>query len=431
MKFFFINLILVLYLSGCASKVDDKNSNNRIPILSYSSDLLISQKLNPNEIILSNPIKVNYWSQAGQNPQNNLPHISSDLKFKNKEKLLKDNGSFTNTIQPIYFEGNICNVNTKGFLKCFSVESNQINFEIDLRIDGEDNYDILRGGIAYFDDQIILADGYGQVKAISSLDGNIIWERNIEFPILSAPIIYRGYIYLITLNNKLYALDLMTGDIKWNFQTVFDDKKSLFTGVPAAIENIIIAPFSNGEIIAFLHDTGNIIWSENVSKISSLSNFDIKDISANPIISDGKTYTISKNGRLVATNINNGSMVWFLEISGANSPLVSNMQLYVIDNEARLICVNKISGDIYWITQLDKNKKNKKMGKRNNWKGPFLINGLLYALSSHGELISVSPKTSEILSSKNINISGITIDPVIVSENIFIMDKKSNVYKLD
>ena len=48
--------------------------------------------------------------------------------------------------------------------------------------------------------------------------------------------------------------------------------------MPAATENIIIVPFSNGEIIAFLHDTGNIIWSENVSKISSLSNFDIKDI---------------------------------------------------------------------------------------------------------------------------------------------------------
>ena len=431
MKFLFINLILVLYLSGCVSKVDEKNSNNRIPILSYSSDLLISQELSPNEIILSDPIEVNYWSQSGQNPQNNLPHIFSDLKFTNREKILKDNGSFTNTIQPIYFEDNICNVNTKGFLRCFSLETNQIKFEIDLRIDSEENYEILRGGIAYFDDQIILADGYGQVKVISSSDGNIIWEKNIEFPILSAPIIYRGHIYFITLNNKLYALDLVTGDIKWNFQTVFDDKKSLFTGVPAATENIIIVPFSNGEIIAFLHDTGNIIWSENVSKISSLSNFDIKDIAANPIISDGKTYTVSKNGRLIATNIINGSMAWSLEISGANSPLISNMQLYVIDSESRLICVNKISGNIYWITQLDKNKKNKKTGKSNNWKGPFLIDGLLYVLSTHGELISVSPKTSKILSSKNINISGITIDPIIISKNIFIMDKKSNIYKLN
>jgi outer membrane protein assembly factor BamB len=431
MKLIIINLTLVLFLVSCANKVDEKKLNDRISVLSYASDLSASQELNLNEIILSQPIEVNYWSQSGQNPQNNLPHIFSNIRFENTRKILKDSGSATNTIQPIYFEGSLCNVSTKGILRCINLETEEVKFEIDLSIDSEENYEIIRGGIAYFDEQIVLVDGYGQVKVISSLDGSIIWEKNINLSILSAPIIYRGYIYFITLNNKIYALSLTDGNIKWSFQTVFDDKKSLFSGVPAAVENVIVAPFSNGEIISFIYDTGNIIWTENVSKISSLSNFDIKDIAANPIISDGKAYTLSNNGRLIATNIINGSLAWSLEISGSNSPLVSNMQLYVIDNEARLICTNKISGEIYWITQLEKNKKGRKNGKSNNWKGPYLINGILYALSSHGEIVSISPLTSEILSSKNINISGISIDPVVVSKNIFIMDNKSNVYKLD
>ena len=431
MRFIIINLILIFCLVGCANKADEKKINDRISILSYASDLSVDKELNLNEIVLSQPVEVNYWSQSGQNPQNNLPHILSDIRFENKKKILKDVGKVTNTIQPIYFEGKLCNVNTKGTLRCINIETNEIKFEVNLSIDSEKNYDVIRGGIAYFDDQIILADGYGQVKVISSSDGSIIWEKNIELPILSAPIVYRGYIYFITLNNKIYALNLMDGEIKWSFQTVFDDKKSLFSGVPAAIENVIIAPFSNGEIIAFIYDTGNIIWSESVAKISSLSNFDIKDIAANPIISDGKAYTLSNNGRLIATNIINGSLAWSLEISGANSPIISNAQLYVIDNEARLICVNKVSGKIYWITQLEKNKKGKKAGKNNNWKGPYLINGILYALSSHGEIVSVSPLSGEFFSSKNINISGISINPVVVSKNIFIMDNKSNVYKLD
>jgi len=431
MKLIIINLTLVLFLVSCANKVDEKKLNDRISVLSYASDLSASQELNLNEIILSQPIEVNYWSQSGQNPQNNLPHIFSNIRFENTRKILKDSGSATNTIQPIYFEGSLCNVSTKGILRCINLETEEVKFEIDLSIDSEENYEIIRGGIAYFDEQIVLVDGYGQVKVISSLDGSIIWEKNINLSILSAPIIYRGYIYFITLNNKIYALSLTDGNIKWSFQTVFDDKKSLFSGVPAAVENVIVAPFSNGEIISFIYDTGNIIWTENVSKISSLSNFDIKDIAANPIISDGKAYTLSNNGRLIATNIINGSLAWSLEISGSNSPLVSNMQLYIIDNEARLICTNKISGEIYWITQLEKNKKGRKNGKSNNWKGPYLINGILYALSSHGEIVSISPLTSEILSSKNINISGISIDPVVVSKNIFIMDNKSNVYKLD
>ena len=430
MRFVVTNLLLLFLLSNCASN-SDKKLNDRISVLSYSSDLLISTKLDSKNIILSQAREVNYWSQSGQNPQNNLSHIYSDLKFENKKKILKDSNSATNTIQPIYFEGNLCNVSTKGFLRCLDTNTEEILFEVDLKTEFEENYDIIRGGLAYFDDQIVLADGYGQVKVFSGIDGSIIWENNINLPILSAPIIYRGYIYFITLNNKIYAMDFTTGEVKWSFQTIFDDKKSLFTGVPAAIDNIIIAPFSNGEIIAFIYDTGSILWSENVSKVSSLSNFDIKDIAANPVISDDKIYTLSNNGRLVATNMINGSLAWSLEISGANSPSISNMQLYVIDNESRLFCINKMSGEIYWITQLEENKNGKKSGKSNDWKGPYLINGLLYTLSTHGELLSISPITSEILSSKNIKITGISIDPVILSKNIFIIDNNSNIYKLD
>ena len=430
MRFVITNLLLLFLLSNCASNSDEK-LNDRISVLSYSSDLLISTELDSKKIILSQAREVNYWSQSGQNPQNNLSHIYSDLKFENKKKILKDSNSATNTIQPIYFEGNLCNVSTKGFLRCLDTNTEEILFEVDLKTEFEENYDIIRGGLAYFDDQIVLADGYGQVKVFSGIDGSIIWENNINLPILSAPIIYRGYIYFITLNNKIYAMDFTTGEVKWSFQTIFDDKKSLFTGVPAAIDNIIIAPFSNGEIIAFIYDTGSILWSENVSKVSSLSNFDIKDIAANPVISDDKIYTLSNNGRLVATYMINGSLAWSLEISGANSPSVSNMQLYVIDNESRLFCINKMSGEIYWITQLEENKNGKKSGKSNDWKGPYLINGLLYTLSTHGELLSISPITSEILSSKNIKITGISIDPVILSKNIFIIDNNSNIYKLD
>jgi len=430
MRFVVTNLLLLFLLSNCASNSDEK-LNDRISVLSYSSDLLISTELDSKKIILSQAREVNYWSQSGQNPQNNLSHIYSDLKFENKKKILKDSNSATNTIQPIYFEGNLCNVSTKGFLRCLDTNTEEILFEVDLKTEFEKNYDIIRGGLAYFDDQIVLADGYGQVKVFSGIDGSIIWENNINLPILSAPIIYRGYIYFITLNNKIYAMDFTTGEVKWSFQTIFDDKKSLFTGVPAAIDNIIIAPFSNGEIIAFIYDTGSILWSENVSKVSSLSNFDIKDIAANPVISDDKIYTLSNNGKLVATNMINGSLAWSLEISGTNSPSISNMQLYVIDNESRLFCINKMSGEIYWITQLEENKNGKKSGKSNDWKGPYLINGLLYTLSTHGELLSISPITSEILSSKNIKITGISIDPVILSKNIFIIDNNSNIYKLD
>jgi hypothetical protein len=51
--------------------------------------------------------------------------------------------------------------------------------------------------------------------------------------------------------------------------------------------------------------TQGILFGQKIpQKYQVLSNFDIKDIAANPVISGDKVYTISNNGRLVAIKFN-------------------------------------------------------------------------------------------------------------------------------
>ena len=135
-------------------------------------------------------------------------------------------------------------------------------------------------------------------------------------------------------------------------ETIEESKKNLFTASPVAIENIIIAPFSNGEIIAFKFEDGQPVWSENTSKISIISNFDLRDITANPVISGNNIFSLSSNGRLISNSVINGARNWNIDISGSQTPIISGNQIYLIDNEARVICINKSTGEIYWIREL-------------------------------------------------------------------------------
>ena len=133
--------------------------------------------------------------------------------------------------------------------------------------------------------------------------------------------IYRGYIYFISADNRIICVDIDDGKINWSFQTISESKKNLFTSSPVAFENTIIAPFSNGELVAFLYDSGQPIWSENLAKISMVSNFDIKDISASPVISDNIIYSLSSNGKLIAVNALNGNRKWAIDLSGYRTQL--------------------------------------------------------------------------------------------------------------
>ncbi len=429
--YLYIILLATFVMFSCAKDETLENDTNSFSILAYDSEITETLGLNIEDIRIDPPKELNYWSQHFQNPGNNLNNIFSLSKFEDNTKIVSGTRGALNIIQPIYFNDTLCYILTKGFLECKSLTNNEILFSINIKIDENKKYEVIRGGLAYFDNKIVLVDAYGQILLIDSRDGSKIWEKKIEFPILSPPLIYRNQILFISSDNRLFSLSLETGDIDWSFQTVAEDKKSLITASPIGFENIIIAPFSNGELVAFDNDTGRPLWSENVSKISLLSNFDIKDISASPVLSNNTIFSVSTNGKLISTNAINGNRNWAIDLSGYRTPTITGVQIYVIDEDGKLICLNKNTGEVFWITELKKYKKGQKAKDLNLWLGPYLINGLLYNISYFGELKIVSPMTGELLSTDSLGVKGIILPPIILSNAVFIMDENSNVFHFE
>ncbi len=430
-KGIFIFSILVFCLNSCSSQKNTvEDTSNSIPILVYNSELLETLTLDKKNIKLDPPSEYLYWSQHLQNPKNNLGNISSTSKFKEKKKIISGKKGMINIIQPIYFMNNLCIIANDGFLECYDTTTNDLLFKTDIKPDGVDNYEIIRGGIAYFDKRIISVDAYGQVVLVNSENGEKVWVNNIGYPILSPPLIYRNYIYFISSDNRIFCITLEDGSVEWSFQTISETRKNLYTASPVVFENIIIVPFSNGDIVAFIYDTGRPIWSESLSKVTVVSNFDIKDISASPVIYNNNLIALSSSGKLVKLNVVNGERDWSIDFSGYRTPIVSGKQIYVINDEGKLICLDMNSGEIYWINDLGKYKKGRKVENLNLWLGPYLINDLLYSLSYFGELKIVSPISGEVLESRNINIDKILAPPIIVNDATYISDENSNVYKL-
>ena len=316
-------------------------------------------------------------------------------------------------------------------MQCVDSNSGEVVFKVDIKASGKKKYEVIRGGLAYFDEQVVIVDAYGQVKLFNANNGNEIWSLQIEYPILSPPLIYRGYIYFISADNRIFSVDITDGSISWSFQTISENKKNLFTSSPIAFENTIIAPFSNGELVAFIYDIGQPIWSENVSKISLVSNFDIKDISASPVLSSSNIYSLSSNGKLVSVSAINGKRNWAIDLSGYRTPIISGNQIYLINEDGKLICIDKESSEVYWITDLSKYRKGQKVENLNLWLGPYLINNLLYNISYFGELKVVSPVTGEVLTSASIGIKNLLVPPLILNNSIFMTDVNSNVYKFE
>lgn len=427
------NIITILITSLLFFSCSDKQSNNEVssgfPVLSYNAEISETLNLDPSNIVIDQPKEIKYWTQHLLNPSNNLNNIYSNASFDSKIKIITGKRGPVNIIQPIYFNDNICSVLNDGYIQCIDTITKKTLYKIDIKIEGMSKYEIVRGGIAYFDNQIVFVDGYGQLKLFNATDGSEKWSNNINYPILSPPLIYRGYIYFISADNRVFSIDISDGSVDWSFQTISENKKNLFTSSPVAFENTIIAPFSNGELVAFIYNTGQPIWSENVSKMSMVSNFDIKDISASPVISGNTVYSLSSNGKLVSVNALSGQRNWAIDLSGYRTPVISGNQIYIINEDGKLICIDKESSEIYWITDLSKYRKGQKSEDLNLWLGPYLINNLIYSISYFGEIKVISPISGEILFSDSIGTKGALVPPLIMINAIYLLDENSNVYE--
>ena len=433
MKRIYLIFLISLIVSSCNNKetITIDTTSESFPVLSYDAEIFETLSLDDSQITITDTRELFYWSKNFQNVKNNLGNIKTSSSLKNKKKIFAGSGKLNNTTSPIYFDENLCSIDSDGSLYCLDIKSDKINFRIKNDQSNLKKIEIIRGGIAYFDDRIVYADAYGQIKLLNSISGEVIWSTQLDFPILSSPLIYRGNIYVISSDNRIFAIDIVDGSNSWSFQTTAENKKNLKTSSPVAYENLIIVPFSNGELIAFKYDDGRPIWSENVSKVSLVSNFDIKDISANPVINGSNVYTISTNGKLISTNVINGQRNWSIDISGSRTPIISGNVLYVVDENSRLVCINISTGEIYWIKELEKYRKGNKVKDLNLWLSPYLINNLIYNISYFGEIKIVSPKTGEILATENLGIKGIVSQPIVLQDRVYVVDERSNVFRIE
>ena len=84
----------------------------------------------------------------------------------------------------------------QGYIECVDTLTKKTLFKVDVKIEGIKKYEIVRGGIAYFDNQLVFVDGYGQIKLLNAEDGKELWSTKIEYPILSPPLIYLSLIHI-------------------------------------------------------------------------------------------------------------------------------------------------------------------------------------------------------------------------------------------
>lgn len=364
------------------------------------------------------------WTQPGGVASNAPGHLSlqGGLQVRWTADAGRGSGSKGKlTASPIIFDGKVFTLDTRGKVSAFSISSGSQIWAGSLTPETEKDYEGFGGGLASDGGRLFVATGYGTVSAINPSNGAILWTKSLGVPVRSSPTAAGGNVFVVTTEGRVFCLAGVDGQELWRYSGLPESAALLTNASPAVSGDIVVVPFSSGEVIALKISTGKPIWAEALTRRRGDSSLATLTNPARPVIDRGTVFALGHAGRMVATTVSNGERVWDRNIQGLQMPWVVGDTVFVVDVNGKLLAMKRSDGKLRWVAELP---------KEISWNGPVLAGGKLWLVSSSGKVIGVDALTGKVASQRDLD-TKVYIAPIVANGKMFVMSDKARLIAIN
>jgi outer membrane protein assembly factor BamB len=427
-------LALIVPMSGCEWVQDTWMGGNdkkplpgkRVSVLAHESKLKADPEAGEMELRLPAPDPNDDWPQAGGYSAHAMHHmvVGANLKRAWTSSIGSGSSSYRRLLSPpVIANGRIYAMDVESRVSAYDEKSGKRLWRVDLTPKEEDGDDLMGGGLALDGGRLFATTSFGHIVALDPATGKAFWRTKQLASLRSTPTARAGRLFVVTMENQTLALDQANGKTLWTHSGINEGASILGASSPAADDNVVIVPYSSGELTALRAENGTVLWSDSLSagrRTDAVSG--LADIRGRPVIDRGRVFAIGHGDLMVAIDLRNGRRIWEAEVGGVQSPWVAGDYLYTITNESEVICVEAKSGRIRWVTPLQRWQNQEKKKDPITWAGPVLASDRLIITSSTGMAVSLSPYTGKPQGLAEMP-DGVSLPPIVANkELVFLTD---------
>jgi outer membrane protein assembly factor BamB len=420
-------VIASLGLSACSSWMGEKEApplpGKRISVLSGERSLAPELSGDQALIKLPPPEPNDDWPQAGGYSNHAMHHMEINDQLQRVWRSSIGEGSSKRAkllAQPIVAEGRIFTLDSSAEIRAFDAATGAKIWAFDITPKDEDDT-FSGGGIAYEDGQLFISTGFAQVVSLDAGNGQVLWRQTLSGPMRGPPTVRAGRVFVITVDNQTHALAAEDGGVLWSHQGISETASLLGGTSPAVDGNVVVVPYSSGELFALRVDNGSVLWQEQLATMRRTEGASaLTDIRARPIIDRGRVYAIGHADLVVAVDLRTGRRLWEREIGGIQSPWVGGDYLFLVNNSNEAVALDAKTGKVIWVTQLQMWEDEEDRTGRIIWAGPILASDRLILASSHEKLLALSPYTGAVLGIED-SPDGVSIPPSVAQGTVYFL----------
>ena len=245
-------------------------------------------------------------------------------------------------LNPVLADGVIYAVSSDGELAAFDAESGRERWSVDLELP-------VSGGVGKYRDALFLGGADGLVIKLNADDGSELWRATVSGEILSAPQSDGSVVVAQAYDGKLMGFDFDTGQKRWTYSNDVPVLTLRGTSTPIIYNDIAIAAFADGKVIAVSLASGSVVWEARVAIAQGRSEIErIVDIDGSMATQGIELYVASYQGRLVALEMRAGRKLWQRNISSVSGVAVGFGNVYVADEDGTVSAFLRNGQGVRW-----------------------------------------------------------------------------------
>lgn len=269
----------------------------------------------------------------------------------------------------------------------------------------------ISSGLAVHQDQLFMGTRNGELISVSAQGGERLWRTRLSSQVLAVPQINESKNQLLvqTGDGQVYALELKTGRIMWNYASEEPLLTLHGTASPRVIPGVTFAGFANGRMVALDNRNGNKLWDVRVAAPEGRTDIErLIDVDGQPLITrDGMLVSTSFQGRVVAMDPRSGRAIWERKDSSYYPAVEAGSVILYVDEGSRVIAVDARSGSILW---------NQDALEGRTLTAPVIWQGNVAVADYEGYVHLISVETGEIIGRIQPDTSGVE-QPLLVSDD--------------
>jgi len=260
---------------------------------------------------------------------------------------------------------------------------------------------------------VLIGTSNGQVVALDENTGKQRWLIDVPSEVLAVPRAQLGVVIVQTVDGDLTGYDAQTGERRWNFDRTEPVLTLRGTSSPLVIDDIVLAGFASGKLVALDVKSGRQLWEASVAVPSGRSEIEqLVDLDADVVVRDNVLYVVGFQGHLAAVDLRGGSVIWTREMSAYAGLAVDDRQVYVTDENSQVWALERDSGRSMW-------KQDKLLHR--NLTGPVRIGDYLAVGDYQGYLHLLSIEDGSLVGRLRIDSAGIQVVPQVDDDRLLVL----------